>query len=164
METFSALLALFVGNLPATGEFPSQRPVTRSFDVFCDLRLNKRFSKQPRAGGLRCIAPSLHITSELSIGTSTNNGKTSTGRLPAFDIPSGTGSWWHPWYRTLNEWLVLDIHNIEMENINCNIVDIGFYGSYQPHLVGQRSDQGEWPIFAFLLLFQFQVKFYMRLY
>ena len=28
-------------------EFPSQRPVTRSFDVFFDLRLNKRSSKQP---------------------------------------------------------------------------------------------------------------------
>ena len=29
-----------------TGEFPAQRPVTRSFDVFSDLRLNKRLSKQ----------------------------------------------------------------------------------------------------------------------
>ena len=28
------------------GEFPSQRPVTRSFDVFFDLRLNKRLSTQ----------------------------------------------------------------------------------------------------------------------
>ena len=33
METFSALLAQFVGNSPVTGEFPSQRPVTRSFGV-----------------------------------------------------------------------------------------------------------------------------------
>ena len=31
-----------------TGEFPAQRPVTRSFDVFFDLRLNKRLSKQSR--------------------------------------------------------------------------------------------------------------------
>ena len=29
------------------GEFPTQRPVTRSFDVFFDLLLNKRLSKQP---------------------------------------------------------------------------------------------------------------------
>ena len=29
------------------GEFPAQRPVTRSFDAFFDLRLNKRLSKQP---------------------------------------------------------------------------------------------------------------------
>ena len=34
------------GNSPITGEFPAQRPVTRSFDVFFDLRLNKRMSKQ----------------------------------------------------------------------------------------------------------------------
>ena len=31
------------GNSPVTGEFPAQRPVTRSFDVFCDLRLNKQW-------------------------------------------------------------------------------------------------------------------------
>ena len=46
METFSALLALCVGNSPVTGEFPTQRPVTRSFDVFYDLRLNEQLSKQ----------------------------------------------------------------------------------------------------------------------
>ena len=34
------------GNSPATGEFPSQRPATRSFDAFFDLRQNKRPSKQ----------------------------------------------------------------------------------------------------------------------
>ena len=48
METFSALLALCEGNSPVTAEFPSQRPVTRSFDVFFDLRLNKRLSKPSR--------------------------------------------------------------------------------------------------------------------
>ena len=46
METFSALLALGAGNSSVTGEFPSQRPVTRSFDLFFDLHLNKRLSKQ----------------------------------------------------------------------------------------------------------------------
>ena len=34
------------GNSPVTGEFPAQRPVTRSFDVFFRLRLNKRLTKQ----------------------------------------------------------------------------------------------------------------------
>ena len=46
METFSALMAICAGNSPVPGEFPSQRPVTRSFGVFFDLRLNKRLSKQ----------------------------------------------------------------------------------------------------------------------
>ena len=45
METFSALLAPWAGISTATGEFPAQRSVTRSFDVFFDLRLNKRLSK-----------------------------------------------------------------------------------------------------------------------
>ena len=42
METFSALLAICAGNSPV----PTQRPVTRSFDDFFDLRLKKRLSKQ----------------------------------------------------------------------------------------------------------------------
>ena len=46
METFSALLAICAGNSPGTGEIPAQRPMTRSFDVFFDLRLNKRLSRQ----------------------------------------------------------------------------------------------------------------------
>ena len=46
METLSALLALCAGNSPVTGEFPSQKPVTQSFDVFFHLCLNKRLSKQ----------------------------------------------------------------------------------------------------------------------
>ena len=46
METFSALLAICARSSPVTGEFPAQRPVTRSFGVFFDLRLNKRSSKQ----------------------------------------------------------------------------------------------------------------------
>ena len=46
METFSALLAIWAGDSPVPGEFHAQRPVTRSFDVFFDLRLNKQLSKQ----------------------------------------------------------------------------------------------------------------------
>ena len=42
MEAFSALLAICA----VPGEFHAQRPVTRSFDVIFDLRLNKRLSKQ----------------------------------------------------------------------------------------------------------------------
>ena len=46
IETSSALLAICAGNSPVPGEFPTQRPVTRSFNVFFDLCLNKRLSKQ----------------------------------------------------------------------------------------------------------------------
>ena len=40
MDTFSALLDIYAGNSPVTGEFPAQRPVTRSFDALFDLRLD----------------------------------------------------------------------------------------------------------------------------
>ena len=46
METFSALLTICAGNSPVTSEFPTQRPVTRSFDIFFDLCLNEWLSKQ----------------------------------------------------------------------------------------------------------------------
>ena len=48
METFSALLALCAVNSPVTGEFASQRSVTRSFDVFSDPLLNKRLNNKSR--------------------------------------------------------------------------------------------------------------------
>ena len=43
------------GEFTGPGKFPAQRPVTRSFDVFFDLHLNKRLSKQSmsEAGDLR---------------------------------------------------------------------------------------------------------------
>ena len=46
MEIFSPSLAFCAGNSPVTGEFPAQRPVTRSFDVFFDLRLRQQLTKQ----------------------------------------------------------------------------------------------------------------------
>ena len=46
METFSASLAICAGNSPVPGEFPAQRPVSRSFDDSFDLRLDKLLSKQ----------------------------------------------------------------------------------------------------------------------
>ena len=59
MESFSALLALCAGYSLVTGRFPSQRPVTRSFDVFFDLRLNKRLNKQSRRRWFETPSPSL---------------------------------------------------------------------------------------------------------
>ena len=46
------LLAICARNSPVTGEFSAQRPVTRSFDVFFDLRLNERVNNR-EAGDLR---------------------------------------------------------------------------------------------------------------
>ena len=59
METFSALLAICAGNSPVPGEFPTQRPVTRSFDVNFDLRPDKRLSKQPLRWWFETLSHSL---------------------------------------------------------------------------------------------------------
>ena len=49
----SALLAICAGNSPVAGDFPTQRPVTRSFDVFFALRLNKGCVNNREGGDLR---------------------------------------------------------------------------------------------------------------
>ena len=59
METFSALLALCAGNSPVPGEFPTQRPVTRGFDVYFDMRPNKRLSKQSLGWWFETLSPPL---------------------------------------------------------------------------------------------------------
>ena len=59
METFSALLALCAGNSSVTGEFPAQRPVTRSFDVFFICALNNGLSKQSRGWWFETLSRSL---------------------------------------------------------------------------------------------------------
>ena len=59
METFSALLAIYAGNSLVPGEFPSQRTVTRSFDVFFDLHLNKELSKQSWGWWFETVSGSL---------------------------------------------------------------------------------------------------------
>ena len=68
MEIFSALLAICAGNSPVTGEFPTQRPVTRSFDVYFDLRPNERLSKQSWGWWFETLSRSLwrHRNDELS--------------------------------------------------------------------------------------------------
>ena len=56
---------IFRATVPFCGEFtghrwiPSQRPVTRSFDCFFDLRRNKRLSKQPRSWWFETLSRSL---------------------------------------------------------------------------------------------------------
>ena len=57
MEAFSTLLAFCAGNSPMNS--PTQRPVTHSFDVFFDLRLNERLSKQSWGWGFETLSWSL---------------------------------------------------------------------------------------------------------
>ena len=52
-------MVLCVGTSPVSGEFPSQRPVTRGFETFFDLRLNKRLCKQTRHRWFETLSRSL---------------------------------------------------------------------------------------------------------
>ena len=94
METFSAVLALCTGNSPITGEFPAQRPVTRSFDVFVDLRLNKWLSKQ--SWGWWFDTPSRPLWRHCNW----DRGALTWGR----DVGHCPGSAWHHFYQTGSAW------------------------------------------------------------
>ena len=50
----STLLTFWAGNSLVTDEFPTQRPVTQSFDVFFDLGLNQQLANNGDASDLRC--------------------------------------------------------------------------------------------------------------
>ena len=94
METFSALLAICAGTSPVTGEFSSQRPVTRSFDVFFDLRLNKRLSKQSWCWGFE--TPSFPLWRHCNVLEimSRKEGLASTGKvLRPVHVCTGSGFW-----------------------------------------------------------------------
>ena len=54
METFSAFLAICAGNSPVPGEFPAQRPVTRSFDFFFISVWINSWVNDRKVGDLRC--------------------------------------------------------------------------------------------------------------
>ena len=73
METFSPLLSICAGNSPASGEFPAQTPVTRSFEVFFDLSLNKRLRKQSWGWWFETLSrPLLRHCNYLLTGTQLN--------------------------------------------------------------------------------------------
>ena len=102
METFSALLDLYAGSSPVTFNtgIPTQRPVTRSFDVFYDLHLNKRLNKQ--SWGWWYETPScslwrhcnqLFIIRSLPISTRRNDHITITAETHRVDVIFVIVSW-----------------------------------------------------------------------
>ena len=80
MEIFSALLAICTGNSPVAGEFPPQRPVMQSFDVFFDLRLNQQLSRQWR--GRWFETPSRHLWRHCNEYDSSTKPFLCSGKLP----------------------------------------------------------------------------------
>ena len=67
MEIFSALLAICAGNSQVTDEFPAQRPVTRSFDVLFDVRLDEGWVNNREAGDLMHHRAHYYVTVMLKL-------------------------------------------------------------------------------------------------
>ena len=88
MEAYSALLAICARNSPVPSEFPAQRPVTRSFDVFFDLRLNKRLSKQSWGWRLCCHSNDNDLS---SVGPANTRNRILVVTGPA-DAPASSGA------------------------------------------------------------------------
>ena len=100
METFSALLALCAGNSPVTGEFPTQRPVTRSFDVFFVPRLNKRLSKQ--SWGWWFETPSCPLWRHCNATTEHNQTQILCAILVKAIYSGGSKRYHNTWYGTVS--------------------------------------------------------------
>ena len=62
MEAFSALLAICAGNSPVPGEFPTQRPVTRSFVFSLICVWINGWVNNREAGDLRCYRAHYDVT------------------------------------------------------------------------------------------------------
>ena len=90
METFSALLAICAGNSPVPGEFPTQRPVTRSFDVYFDLRPNERLSKQSWGWWFETLSRSLWRHRNAILDTLASG--LELRRIPLPLVPRGDGT------------------------------------------------------------------------
>ena len=89
METFSALLAICAGNSPVPGEFPTQRPVTRSFDV--STRING-WVNNGEAGDFSRYRGHYDVTvMEMII---------------CYDGGWRSWSWWIKWWRLKNHWYI----------------------------------------------------------
>ena len=91
METFSASLAFCAGNSPVTVGFPSWRTVRWSFDVFFDLRLNKRLIKQSWSGWFETPSCNYDVTTLPPIKIESNVSK-STGLINSFGSNSRSQS------------------------------------------------------------------------
>ena len=125
METFSALLAICAGNSPVPGEFPTQRPVTRSFDVYFDLRPNKCLSKQSWGWWFETLSCSLwrhrnEVVKNLIANFVPKLGQTAShpdGHQNVF--PNNLWPWGDHWYFfnsiQVKFYIEVNIHQMEIE-------------------------------------------------
>ena len=131
METFSALLTICAGNSLITGEFPAQKPVTRSFDVSVICVWISGWVNNRKAGDLRrCRANYdvivIHFKPYLVIGgwaiacgiahrrmsLYLSGGKSTLVQLGSLQATSQYVAIWRPWV-TVGEIMTSMNHNID---------------------------------------------------
>ena len=122
METFSALLAICAGNSRVPGEFRAQRPVTRGFDIYYDLCLNKRLSKQSWAWWFETLSRTLlrlcnvrtrYVLSYVSAESEQTNFKLFSYCMRYHDIYDRDIS------RVENSWVKLDLYKLQNSTLLC---------------------------------------------
>ena len=104
MEAFSALLAICTGNWPVTGESPSQKPVTWSFDVFFDLRPNKGWVNNGEADDSRRHRAHYDVIIMSKYARGCDSGFTLSRRPTQFDFLS-----WLTGLSMAGDWLMCDL-------------------------------------------------------
>ena len=87
------------GEFTGPGEFPTQRPVTRSFDVFFDLRLHKRLSKEP--WGWWFETPSWSLWRQCNVSLNSCDFHNTCNLQPPVVVLC---SWLWDWYMTI--WII----------------------------------------------------------
>ena len=92
------------GEFTGTGEFPTQRPVTRSYDVFFDPRLNKRLSKQTWGWWFETLSSSLWRQCNDILGASRTSHVLSYGHIDNVNVMSSL--WKHKNFK-LGAWICL---------------------------------------------------------
>ena len=121
-----------MGNSPVPGEFPTQRPVTRSFGDFFDLRLNKRLSKQSWGWWFETLSRSLwrhrndswqlHVAWLTIFIVITNNSTTLKIYYKVHNVAIWHNILWNP-IRNLVAWIDFCVESTEQEisNLSMNL-------------------------------------------
>ena len=124
------------GEFTGPGEFPTQRPVRRSFDVFFDLHLNKRLNKQSRGWWFETLSRPFWRHRN----------------VPFAQWASSMGLWWflccqhgHVFEQTV-KWLVIWNTMVPMWrrcNVCSHVASLRYFASMNFRIIISRNDTGQ---------------------
>ena len=127
------------GEFTGPGEFPTQRPVTRSFDVFFDLRLNKQLNKQP--WGWWFETPSLSLWRQCNVWEHKWHVQSrafithmAVLTLGQFTMPETCKNW----HSLVNSCVYYARHTREIHLVLLYSMDVKLPGSFETHWVRQN--------------------------